>query len=663
MRGRSMSNGDDKNDILKGSATYKDYDESVARSINEDIGKEFVHKSPEKAFESTVKQTGYRAFYSEPYRQSVGAKSIERQNESEDNGFFAGAAGSATYKDHTQDVIKPNIRNIGKEFVRDSVDTAVKTTIVKSSNTSYSIKTFSRDKTSGRLYSFTRETIESETAHCGENGGITDRVSGKTAKHTLRTPLYARDTGKTAVMVWEGGRYSYKTVRDIRNNTISSEEARIATLKKGKDILKSGGKAAISSTFRAVDEFEGSDDLGIDAITKPKDAIIKTDRTVKVTSRAVKSIAETPTKTQKAMRDIQKVEQKIKQSVASSVRTIKSVTHSVANPAVRKSLSAAGLMIVMVGIIVAGASAVTCLFSGFTYPSGDADLTATYTYVTELDVNLEECIKEIPSDPKWADVKVSINAFSPKTDPVGIISYLTAKYREFKFNDDIKSEIEEIHKEMYKVNYKEWVEEIEHSETITNPDGTTASKTWIEEIPHLDVELEYTPFNIWVEMHKDEMEASVYEQYAAYNSGISGTAQREEIGSVFIDEKVSISDRFGYRIDPFSGEKAFHSGIDIPMPTGTPINAGINGVATVGYDAEGFGKYVTIACKDVRITYAHCNAILVRDKDTVIRGEEIATVGSTGKSMGSHVHIEVEKDGKKLNPLFYINSSQFLIAE
>lgn len=113
---------------------------------------------------------------------------------------------------------------------------------------------------------------------------------------------------------------------------------------------------------------------------------------------------------------------------------------------------------------------------------------------------------------------------------------------------------------------------------------------------------------------------------------------------------------FGYRINPISGEYAFHSGLDIAAPEGTIIRAAFNGtVNKTGTDAQA-GNYVYLSHDDGFVTfYCHCSEILVEKGNVIRQGEAIALVGSTGYSTGPHLHFEVRKDNIRYNPLWLLD--------
>jgi len=116
-----------------------------------------------------------------------------------------------------------------------------------------------------------------------------------------------------------------------------------------------------------------------------------------------------------------------------------------------------------------------------------------------------------------------------------------------------------------------------------------------------------------------------------------------------------ITDGFGPRLDPFTRRPAFHEGLDISVAVGTPVSAPADGVVVFAGREGGYGKVLRINHGYGFTTlYAHLDRFLVNEGDRVTRGQQIAKVGMTGRTNGSHLHYEVWKDGTKQNPLHYI---------
>jgi murein DD-endopeptidase MepM/ murein hydrolase activator NlpD len=121
-----------------------------------------------------------------------------------------------------------------------------------------------------------------------------------------------------------------------------------------------------------------------------------------------------------------------------------------------------------------------------------------------------------------------------------------------------------------------------------------------------------------------------------------------------------ISRGYGYKIDPFSGQRAFHAGLDVACNTGTPIVAPADGEVEYAGWKEGLGIMVKIDHGYGYATiYGHMHRNTVRTGQRVQRGDKIGEVGSTGHSTGPHLHYEVWKDGRTENPFHYIRSRTF----
>ena len=118
-----------------------------------------------------------------------------------------------------------------------------------------------------------------------------------------------------------------------------------------------------------------------------------------------------------------------------------------------------------------------------------------------------------------------------------------------------------------------------------------------------------------------------------------------------------LSSKYGKRIDPFTGKQDYHKGIDIAGKEGSSVLAVADGVVTWSGERTGYGNLVEVNHGNGYLTrYGHNKQQLVEAGDTVRKGEAIALMGSTGRSTGPHVHIEVVHDGKHVNPVKYLNN-------
>jgi len=113
---------------------------------------------------------------------------------------------------------------------------------------------------------------------------------------------------------------------------------------------------------------------------------------------------------------------------------------------------------------------------------------------------------------------------------------------------------------------------------------------------------------------------------------------------------------YGNRRDPFTFRMAFHSGIDFPAPKGTAIYASAGGVVVYSGVRKDYGQTIEIDHGAGLVTrYAHASRLIARKGQIVMPGQLIAQVGSTGRSTGAHLHFEILKDGRFVNPKTYLN--------
>ena len=121
---------------------------------------------------------------------------------------------------------------------------------------------------------------------------------------------------------------------------------------------------------------------------------------------------------------------------------------------------------------------------------------------------------------------------------------------------------------------------------------------------------------------------------------------------------------YGHRNDPFDRRVRMHEGIDLAAPIGTPIYATADGtVLRAGWNSGGYGNLVEVDHGRGIITrYGHLSAILVRPGDRITRGQQVGRMGSTGRSTGSHLHYEVRIDGRAVNPIPFMKTTDYVLA-
>lgn len=158
----------------------------------------------------------------------------------------------------------------------------------------------------------------------------------------------------------------------------------------------------------------------------------------------------------------------------------------------------------------------------------------------------------------------------------------------------------------------------------------------------------------------DELERRVAFQERSYNETIAILeTQKDRIDRTPtispLRHNHAVSSGFGYRDDPFTGERAFHYGMDLNAPEGTPVYATAGGKITTVETKRDYGLTVVIDHGDgVETRYAHLAGSDRKKGDTVVRGDVIGELGNTGRSTGPHVHYEVRIDGVAQDPRDYV---------
>ena len=137
-------------------------------------------------------------------------------------------------------------------------------------------------------------------------------------------------------------------------------------------------------------------------------------------------------------------------------------------------------------------------------------------------------------------------------------------------------------------------------------------------------------------------------------NGITGGFDKKDI--LLLPVEGYVTSPYGDRLDPFTKEPDYHTGLDISAKTGTPVIAAAGGKIIQASDKKnGYGKCVIIEhYSGFRTLYAHCSELLVQVGDYVAAGDTISLVGSTGRSTGPHLHFSVIIDGKYVDPSIYL---------
>ncbi|MBP7901748.1 MAG: M23 family metallopeptidase [Spirochaetes bacterium] len=124
--------------------------------------------------------------------------------------------------------------------------------------------------------------------------------------------------------------------------------------------------------------------------------------------------------------------------------------------------------------------------------------------------------------------------------------------------------------------------------------------------------------------------------------------------SPIASKKTRLTSSFGSRKDPFTGEHDFHEGIDLACSLGTPVRTARDGIIIVSGNEGGYGNLVVVRHSNGYETYyGHLSKFLVKEGQKVKKGDIVALSGNTGRTTGPHLHYEIRKNGKAINPKYF----------
>jgi murein DD-endopeptidase MepM/ murein hydrolase activator NlpD len=181
------------------------------------------------------------------------------------------------------------------------------------------------------------------------------------------------------------------------------------------------------------------------------------------------------------------------------------------------------------------------------------------------------------------------------------------------------------------------------------------------------------------DVNQQQVKVTVDQFYDLRNQALSGRVSRaleSGLSPSFVGDWTELADApslwplegrvtssFGERLDPFNGEGAFHSGIDISAPYGTPVRAAADGQVSGAQLGAGYGRGIVLDHgHDVLTVYGHLSAIAVFPGQHVMRGQVIGYVGESGRATGPHLHYEVRVHNVPVNPHKYLRTTYDQIA-
>lgn len=529
-----------------------------------------------------------------------------------------GTGGNTRYSKNSEDIIKKKRRGIINNKVTEQNE----------GNDRYSSELSSSHKLNDSVAKAYQAAVNSTIGNDNEND-LGSSIGQRVTNEISRTPQNAARTWRSAKTVGRAGKYTLNSGYEILTG---NKKIHQVLFEKNRGII--GTKPGLSRNLKeAIINAKGNGDLGIDTAIRTKDTIVKSSRTIKTTAKTGKLAAKAAAKTTRNL-----------------YAAFRVMGRLLINPVVLKALLIIMLSAIVIFAFIGVISGIISIYSALTYTSKKEDLNDTWKYITELDANLEYDFYDTENKIEWNRIDYfhySMNQY-PITDASQMIAYLTSKYDDFKFND-VKDEIKSIHDALYDISYNEWT----HEDCSSDEEGNNSCTTYY----HLDVNLDGIPFQSWLMMYGGLNES----QMERYNTtlAIGGTTMLAEFGNPFIGTnwQYYISSRYGYRVHPLSGEVKFHEGIDIAMPTGTPINSVSSGTVTTGSDSTR-GNYVIVTKTGkknmVELSYYHLDSISVSNGQIVAKGDVLGTVGNTGASDGAHLHLEYKVNGEPYNPWFYV---------
>lgn len=331
------------------------------------------------------------------------------------------------------------------------------------------------------------------------------------------------------------------------------------------------------------------------------------------------------------------------------------------NPAVAKFLLLAAAIfigLVLLCMLLGGLS--ESLFGSTTE---NPDLT---NYVAQLDGDFLAKIDSIKAYyERNSNTTVTIEGDeSVATDPNALAILAAGEWTMIDLTQENKEKLADAHAKLntFTVQTKDETE----TETITNPDGTTSE---IQKTIHrITIQVRvYTAMEKLDDFgYTDQQKKDITEQLTVLNeitADISGNTGGTEIivgdGDFIwpLPGHTYISSGYGSRVDPITGEEGtFHTGLDIPAPTGTPVLASADGTVIFAGVNGGYGNCVIIQhANGIQTLYGHNSELVVQKGETVAQGQVIAEVGQTGRATGPHCHWEFRINGQHVDPASYLH--------
>ncbi|MCI6552986.1 MAG: peptidoglycan DD-metalloendopeptidase family protein [Lachnospiraceae bacterium] len=249
-------------------------------------------------------------------------------------------------------------------------------------------------------------------------------------------------------------------------------------------------------------------------------------------------------------------------------------------------------------------------------------------------------------------------------DPLALAAYLGAVFGGFSSLEQVKAELDALFAQMYQlsIQVREEPREIplldENGSPVLDGEGRPVTVVEIKKICY--VTLSARSLQEVAEERMDEAQRAAYESYRLSSGGqqVYGPVMRENWTGL-------VSSRFGERIHPITGERTFHNGVDVAVPTGTLLYAPVTGTVIQAQYSDTAGWFVRVQNETGwTVTFMHMDSLAVSPGQEVARGDFVGYSGNTGRSTGPHLHLEIrDPDGRPVNPLFLIPSASTVYGE
>lgn len=478
-----------------------------------------------------------------------------------------------------------------------------------------------------------------------------EQLSTEALKQSLRTAAGTAGAVKDGVQGAARYRKLRKALKKDVEDKLYTQAAVKQILKKSSQaqLMQSGaklGKSIKTSAQDIAEDWQGNDDLGIQAIIKTKNLAVRSKRSA--------GIIKNMRRTKKARAAARAAKGASEKAAEGGVRNaISSRLHRAA--AVGKAAAMKVLIIALVVILAASAlfGGVLALIPSASVKSKDEELTKTYKYITELDYAVYERAAAYSASGSdtvtyyYSGMETDINTLEIRTNIDLILLYLDLKHEDYEF-DEVKSEIADIHAALYTISTSGREETVTTQITVTSPvTGAQQTVTVDLTVSYLDVFINAQSFETYIAANglltDDEQEL------AELSNEVGMYTARQELGNPFgADRNYAVSGRFGIRKSPVTGTREDHTGIDVSMPSGTEVYSVLSGtVEDISYGTA-HGNTVTVSGGDKTVMYGHLGGITVTEGQAVTPTTQIGTVGASG------LHLEYIKDGCVLNPSFYL---------